>query len=64
MAVASATGIAVGQGVSGTGIATGTTVTAVSGTTVTLSIAATLTQSGVALSFFAAELFRLGRRCR
>ena len=49
--VASATGIALGQKVAGTGIPANTTVQALAGTTVTLSANATATGSGVALTF-------------
>jgi hypothetical protein len=49
--VASGTGIAAGQTVTGAGIAPGTLVKAVSGTTVTLSQAATAAGSGAALAF-------------
>jgi hypothetical protein len=48
-------GISVGMTVSGSGIASGTTVTALSGTTATLSQAATATASTVALTFVAAN---------
>jgi hypothetical protein len=49
--VTSATGIAKGQGISGTGIPTNTTVASVVGTTVTMSKAATASGSGVAVEF-------------
>jgi len=48
LTVASASGVYVGQTVVGTGIASGTTVTAVSGTTVTLSAATGASPNGVA----------------
>ncbi len=50
--VASATGIATGQTVTGIGIPDGTAVSGISGTTVTLSANATVTAAGVALMFF------------
>lgn len=50
--VSSATGIAVGQKVTGTGIAADTYVTAVSGTTITISKAATAAGSTAALVFW------------
>jgi len=53
LTVASGTGIAVGQKVVGTGVAVGTVVSAVSGTSVTLSAAATIA-NGAALKFYAA----------
>jgi Flp pilus assembly protein TadG len=49
--LASTSGIAVGQVVFGTGIAGGTTVSAISGSTVTLSTAATATANGVTVTF-------------
>lgn len=49
--VSSATGISVGWFVSGTGIATGSQVTVISGTTLTLSKNATATGTGVTLTF-------------
>jgi Flp pilus assembly protein TadG len=49
--LASTTGIAVGQYVIGAGIPAGTTVTAKSGSSVTLSSAATATATGVAVTF-------------
>lgn len=51
--VSSGTGIATGQLVFGSGVPSGTTVSAVSGTSVTLSAAATATASGVQLYFVA-----------
>jgi hypothetical protein len=51
LTVASAPGITVGQAVFGSGIASGTTVSNVSGTTVTLSLSATSSLSGTAVSF-------------
>jgi uncharacterized protein (TIGR03437 family) len=51
LTVASGTGIAVGQPVLGTGIAAGTTVSAVNGTAVTLSAATTAALAGGAVSF-------------
>lgn len=51
--LASASGIVVGQTVTGTGIPSGTTVSAISGTTVTLSQAATATATGVSITFSA-----------
>lgn len=51
LTVASGTGIAVGQGVSGLGIAPYTTVTAVAGTAVTLSLPVTAALSATAVSF-------------
>ena len=53
ISVTSATGIANGQTVVGTGIPPNTTVAGVSGTTITLSASATATATGVAVSFFA-----------
>jgi uncharacterized phage protein gp47/JayE len=50
--VASATGIANGQVIAGNGIPSGTKVTGVSDTTITLSQNATATASGVAVQFF------------
>jgi len=50
--VASATGIATGQVVVGANIPAGTTVSAVSGTTITLSANATANATGIAVSFF------------
>ncbi|RYG97608.1 MAG: hypothetical protein EON57_13555, partial [Alphaproteobacteria bacterium] len=49
--VADATGIAVGQSVTGDGVPLGTTVAAVNGTTITLSQASTATATDVALTF-------------
>jgi uncharacterized protein (TIGR03437 family) len=51
LTVASATGIAVGQLVTGTGIAAGTTVSALNGTAVTLSLQTTAALSGGAVNF-------------
>jgi hypothetical protein len=51
LTVASGTGIAIGQGVSGVGIAAGSTVTAVAGTAVTLSLPTTAALSATAVSF-------------
>ena len=50
--VSSATGLVIGMGAGGTGLAAGATITAISGTNVTLSQAATATGSAVALTFF------------
>ncbi len=50
--VASATGVVSGQYIAGAGIPLGATVTGVSGTTVTMSQNATVTASGVAVSFY------------
>lgn len=50
--IADTTNIAVGWKVEGTGIPAGTTVSAIVGTTVTLSAAATATDTGVAVKFF------------
>lgn len=50
--LAATTGVAVGQYVAGTGIPANTTVTAISGTTVTMSANATATTVGVAVTFF------------
>jgi uncharacterized phage protein gp47/JayE len=50
--VASSSGISVGQTIVGSGIPNSTTVTAISGTTLTISQAATATASNVTLSFF------------
>ena len=49
--VSSGTGITAGMGVSGAGIATGTTVASITGTSLVLSVAATATGTGVALTF-------------
>ena len=54
--VASGTGIAVGQAVTGPGVAAGTTVSSISGTTVGLSVATTGSQTGVTLNFLGAAL--------
>ena len=51
LTVASATGIAAGQWVYGAGIASGTTVSSISGTNVTLSIATTAALSSTSVSF-------------
>lgn len=48
--VSSTTGLVVGQAISGTGIPVGATIAAISGSTLTLSIAATATGSAVALT--------------
>jgi hypothetical protein len=50
-ALSSTTGIEVGDSVTGTGIPAGTYVTAISGTTVTMSQAATASASGVSVTF-------------
>jgi hypothetical protein len=62
LSVASATGVNVGQGVFGTGIAAGTTVAAVSGTTVTLSAATTGALSAGAVNFKAVSHCRQDSR--
>jgi hypothetical protein len=49
--VAATAGIVAGQGVSGTGIPAGTTVSSIAGTTVTMSANATATGSAVAVTF-------------
>lgn len=49
--LASVAGIAVGMHVTGTGIQSGTLVTAIAGTTITLSLAATATNTGTTLTF-------------
>jgi hypothetical protein len=51
ISVASASGISIGQIVTGTGIAVGTIVTNISGTTITLSNNATVSGTGVSVSF-------------
>jgi flagellar basal-body rod modification protein FlgD len=49
-AASTTTGLSVGQAISGPGLASGTTISAISGTTLTLSQAATSTQSGASYS--------------
>jgi len=49
-AVSSCKGLAIGQNVSGTGIATGSVITDIQGSTVTLSLAATASGSGVSIT--------------
>ncbi|MBB5351435.1 hypothetical protein HNR46_001671 [Haloferula luteola] len=51
LAVSDASGIVVGMEVSGTGITEGTTVVAISGTTITISEPAFVTDAGVSISF-------------
>ncbi|NBV53092.1 MAG: hypothetical protein EBR83_06165, partial [Verrucomicrobia bacterium] len=59
LTVASATGVAVGSSITGTGIPAGTTVTAVAGTSLTLSQAATVA-SGAAVTYSSGTPFGAG----
>jgi RHS repeat-associated protein len=56
LTVASSTGVAIGQTVEGTGIPANTTVTNVSGLTVTMSVNATASGTGVAVTFLSSSL--------